>query len=295
VHIRQDISKTVADPTRRQAIVGGIASVFVIGTGLRLSLPSGITNCRIPLLPVIAASSPTTCQDIVDTHFPGYFGSVFGGQLRLASAIVKNDTQTDIYACEISWRSGSSDETYARSYMHAPQLNHSPLATGVIPILRRGEYGLVTPYFLCSASRYNRLGGTLPFSAMTAGQPISHSFVSRVSGVAVPTWLAVILATSNVVEYGPSFLAANYEAYRNTERHLANQGVEFLTNNPHATAKQFESLMATRSYSHAKQSEFARCRYIKLVTMSLNDFGREETLSRIAPIAKRRAFRLVRS
>ena len=151
--------------------------IFAQGSLGQSASPTPVDPLQTLFQPMDAAT-----LSALDQFFVGYRIAASLKSILPFTAVLKNGGRSPVKAYEMSWvhnAKGVDTTLFATMFESKPSLSgSSAIATGWNTIVNPGEYAVVTPLFLWSASKYKRHGGAIPIVSLANQQSAAQAFIS---------------------------------------------------------------------------------------------------------------------
>jgi hypothetical protein len=292
--------------TRRQAIIGGAATLAVTRVGASTSSLTGLSVASSdPITRVITlfqASDPHLA-DLLDIHFPLYRMNPGLASMLPLTVIIRNGGKYPVKAYSFRWTVTEADEektVFSRLFVSRPSAEHPRIiGTGRNAVLQPGQVAVVTPLFLWSASRYIARRGVVPVNDLMNAQSEAANFVSDITPGTVYNVRRNAKICDKAAIGDDTDCATDYEVARNAERDAAGTLVTLEQGNRSVNREALlDDLqgMSTSDNTIATSDAYgaARRAYLGSLTARAKRFPVDVVMSQNAIVAARSVTTLVR-
>jgi len=279
--------------SRRQAVRSALFATAALSQSsllTRFSLAQGSSYAPIDPRQTLFQPMEATTLSALDQFFANYRTSPALQPLLPYTAVLKNGGKDPVKAYEMRWvhnANGADKTLFSTMFVSRPStVGRSGIATGWNTIVYPGEYAVVTPLFLWSATKYRRHRGAIDVAKMMQGQSKAQSFIASASpsvayGVRRDAKICRHTAVGNL-----SSMISQHEATVNYEtktaaRLIASAGV------PEGLALAVSQWLPTVDPSHGGLGTRVKFRYLQSVQARLQVRGAHVTWAAVQRIASR--------
>jgi hypothetical protein len=279
--------------SRRQAVSSAFVTAVALSSWGRLStfaLAEDDSIASINPRQTLFQPMEAATLSALDQFFPAYRTSPTLRALLHFTAILKNGGNTPVKAYGMRWihNADKVDKTlFSTMFVSQPStVGRSALGTGWNTIVYPGEYAVVTPLFLWSATKYRRHHGAIPVSKIMQEQSKAQSFIASAS----PSVKYRVRRDSKICRHTaigyPSSMTSDYEATVNYEtevaaRMIATAGV------PEGLALAVSEWLPTIDSTQGDLASRVKYRYLLSVQARIQHRGPHVTWAAVQRIATR--------
>jgi len=220
--------------TRRQLIKGAAASVAACNMGAfaaagRYSQIGGSEGGQVKNIPgwmTLFQPTDSRINYLLDSYFPSYRTNPLLKALMPVTAVIRNGGRNPVRAYSFRWTINTAQEektVFSKMFVSSPSIYSSKIiGTGKNSILHPGQFAVLTPLFVCTASRYLKKGG-ISVSRLLSRDPDAATFVASIGSDNVYK----VRRNAKIVKtaaFGDDTSSAEvYETSRNAERDAAQE------------------------------------------------------------------------